>query len=181
MRPDEVMQNKIHVLNASWLASPLGPMLAIASDTALYLLEFVGRRGLDQGVERLRQRTQSIIIPGMTAPILSIEQELNAWFNGTLSVFKTPLFLLGSPFQQSAWAALCRIPYGETRSYLEQAKMINKPSASRAVANANGANQLAIIIPCHRIIHSNGALGGYGGGASVKQWLLDHEKKHLVM
>ncbi len=178
--PPSSTKKQAQVLKASWLDTPLGPMVAIASDDALYLLEFVDRRGLEREVERLRQRTKSVIIPGTTTPIVSIEQELKAWFDGTLRVFKTPLFLLGSPFQQSVWEALCRIPYGETRSYLEQAAAIEKPSACRAVANANGANQLAIVIPCHRIINSNGDLGGYGGGIARKQWLIDHEKQHVL-
>lgn len=166
-------------LKSHWLDTPLGPLLAIASDDVLYLLEFVDCRGLDREIERLRQRTKSVIIPGMTAPILSIEQELKDWFDGSLRTFKTPLFLLGSSFQHIVWEVLCRIPYGETRSYLEQAALIERPSACRAVANANGANQLAIVIPCHRIINSNGSLGGYGGGIARKQWLIDHEKRHL--
>jgi len=180
--PNQVPETKKQVqgLKTSWLDTPLGSMVAIASDDALYLLEFVDCRGLEREVERLRQRTKLAIIPGTTAPIVSIEQELKAWFDGTLRVFKTPLFLLGSSFQQSVWEALCRIPYGETRSYLEQAVAIERPSACRAVANANGANQLAIIIPCHRIINSNGGLGGYGGGIARKQWLIDHEKQHLL-
>jgi AraC family transcriptional regulator of adaptative response/methylated-DNA-[protein]-cysteine methyltransferase len=178
--PPSSTKKQIQVLKASWLDTPLGPMVAIASEDALYLLEFVDRRGLEREVERLRQRTKSAIIPGTTAPIVLIEQELKAWFNGTLKTFKTPLFLLGSPFQKSVWEALCRIPYGETRSYLQQATMLCNPSACRAVANANGANQIAIVIPCHRIINSNGELGGYGGGIARKQWLIEHEKQSLL-
>lgn len=171
---------QIQVLKASWLDTPLGPMVGIASEDALYLLEFVDRRGLEREVERLRQRTKSAIIPGTTAPIVSIEQELNAWFDGTLKTFKTRLFLQGSSFQKKVWEALCLIPYGETRSYLQQAAMLGNPSACRAVANANGANQIAIVIPCHRIINSNGELGGYAGGIARKQWLIEHEKKYLT-
>lgn len=170
----------MRVLKTSWLDTPLGPMVAIASEDALYLLEFVGCRWLDREVERLRQRTKSAIILGTTAPIASIEQELKAWFEGTLKTFKTPLCLLGTPFQKSVWEALCRIPYGETRSYLEQALMLCSPSACRAVANANGANQFAIVIPCHRIINRNGELGGYGGGIARKQWLIEHEKLYRL-
>ena len=175
-----MLTDNIKILKTSWLDTPLGSMVAIASDEALYLLEFVDCKGLESEVEGLRQRTKSAIIPGTTPPIVSIEQELKAWFEGTLRLFKTPLFLLGSPFQQSVWGALCRIPYGETRSYLEQAAAIARPSACRAVANANGANQFAILIPCHRVINNNGKLGGYAGGIARKQWLIDHEKQHLL-
>jgi len=166
------------LLKSSWLDTPLGPMLAIADEEHLYLLEFVKRRGLEREIERLRMRTKSAIIPGITEPIQSIERELKEYFSGTLQEFKTPLFFLGSDFQKSVWHALTTIPYGQTKSYSDQAKIIGKPSACRAVANANGANQLAIIIPCHRIITSDGKLGGYGGGIAHKQWLIDHERKN---
>ncbi len=178
--PPMKAHQKVTVLKASWLDTRLGPMLVIADDNALYLLEFVDRRGLEREVERMRQRLNAAIIPGKTAPIESIEKELTAYFEGTLKTFNTPLFLLGSPFQQTVWKALCQIPYGTTKSYAEQADTIGKPAASRAVANANGANQIAIVIPCHRIITSSGDLGGYGGGVARKQWLLQHEKAHQM-
>jgi len=111
----------LNSLKAAWLDSPLGPMIAIASETELYLLEFVDRRGLEREVERLRRRTASAIIPGITPAITSIEQELQAYFAGELQVFQTPLCLLGSPFQQRVWQALCCIPYGQTKSYKQQA------------------------------------------------------------
>lgn len=167
-----------NVLKASWLDSPLGPMLAIADDKALYLLEFAERRGLEREIERLRLRTKSAIIPGTNDPIISIETELKSYFDGTLQAFKTPIYLMGSPFQKRVWAELMCIPYGQMRSYAEQAFAIGKPSSYRAVANANGANQLAIIIPCHRVINTNGNLGGYGGGIARKKWLINHEKKN---
>ncbi|MEN8237320.1 MAG: trifunctional transcriptional activator/DNA repair protein Ada/methylated-DNA--[protein]-cysteine S-methyltransferase [Pseudomonadota bacterium] len=165
-----------NVLKASWLDTRLGPMLAIADEQKLHLLEFVDRRGLEREIERLRASTKSAIIPGSTDPIVSIEAELQAYFAGNLQSFNTPINLHGSPFQKTVWQALMRIPYGETRSYKDQAIAIGKPSAFRAVANANGANQLAIVIPCHRIINSNGELGGYGGGLTRKKWLIEHEK-----
>lgn len=164
------------VLKASWLDTKLGPMIAIADEDALYLLEFVDRRGLEREVERLRQRTKSAIIPGTTPAIRSIERELKSYFNGELRKFSTPLSLLGSPFQRHVWDALIKIPYGETRSYSDIAKAIGKPTAFRAAATANGANTLAIVIPCHRVINSNGELGGYGGGLVRKKWLLNHEQ-----
>jgi AraC family transcriptional regulator of adaptative response/methylated-DNA-[protein]-cysteine methyltransferase len=164
------------VLKAAWLDTRLGPMIAIGDESKLYLLEFVDRRGLELEVERLRKRTKSAIIPGLTEPIQSIERELTQYFEGKLHEFKTPLFLMGSPFQQSVWEQLIQIPSGETRSYADIATSLGKPAAYRAVAQANGANQLAIVIPCHRVINSNGELGGYGGGLTRKKWLLSHEK-----
>jgi AraC family transcriptional regulator of adaptative response/methylated-DNA-[protein]-cysteine methyltransferase len=167
------------ILKASWLDTKLGPMIAISDETGLYLLEFVDRRGLELEVERLRIKTKAAIIPGSTMPIQSITLELESYFEEKLTQFKTPLHLLGSPFQRLVWEELMRIPYGQTRSYMAQAEAIGKSTAYRAVANANGANGLAIVIPCHRIINSNGDLGGYGGGITRKQWLIEHEKKGL--
>ena len=166
------------ILKSAQFDSPLGAILAIADDEALYLLEFVDARGVAREVENLRIKIKAEIIPGSANPIRSIKKELKAYFSGDLKNFKTPIQLLGTPFQQLVWSALMRVSHGETRSYAEQAIAIKKPRAFRAVANANGANQLAIIVPCHRIINTSGALGGYGGGIKRKKWLLDHEK-HL--
>jgi AraC family transcriptional regulator of adaptative response/methylated-DNA-[protein]-cysteine methyltransferase len=168
-------EKQLILLNASWINTVLGSMIAIADEKFLYLLEFITKRELKRVVERLGQKGFAII-PGSTPPLTSIENELKEYFEGKLTVFKTPYRLFGSPFQQQVWKALSQIPYGETRSYAEQSALLGKPKAYRAVANANGANRLAIMIPCHRIIASNGALGGYGGGLTIKQWLIDHEK-----
>lgn len=169
-----------NILKAAWLDTKLGPMIAIADEDALYLLEFVDRRGLEREVERLRQRTKSAIIPGTTPPILSIKNELSQYFEGQLRKFKTPLYFLGSPFQKYVWEELQKIPFGETRSYADIAAAIGKPTAFRAVANANGANQFAIIVPCHRVINTNGDLGGYGGGLNRKKWLINQEKQGII-
>ena len=163
------------IKQSSTVHTPLGPMLAIGDEAALYLLEFLDCRGLEHEIKKLCAKTKSRIITGVTDPIVSIETELKSYFDGNLQSFKTPIHLLGSPFQQMVWAELMRIPYGTTRSYGDQASAIGKDKAYRAVANANGANQLAIVIPCHRIINSNGDLGGYGGGVERKKWLIEHE------
>jgi AraC family transcriptional regulator of adaptative response/methylated-DNA-[protein]-cysteine methyltransferase len=169
-----------NILKTTLLDTPLGTMLAIASEQALYVLDFIDRPSLNRTIEQLRIKTKSTIIPGDTIQTHSIKQELAQYFEGTLKIFNTPLHLLGSPFQQHVWRTLTTVPYGQTCSYAQEAIAMGKPSASRAVANANGVNQLAIIIPCHRIINSNGKLGGYGGGLSRKQWLIDHEKKNTL-
>jgi AraC family transcriptional regulator of adaptative response/methylated-DNA-[protein]-cysteine methyltransferase len=166
------------VLYAEWLETKLGAMLVIADDQALYLLEFVDRRGLEREIERLRERLHIAIVPGRTSVIDMIEDELQAYFDGALREFKTPLVYLGSDFQQSVWNALCDIPYGETRSYKEQAISLKNEKGVRAVARANGQNQLAIIVPCHRVIGSDGQLTGYAGGLARKKWLLEHETRH---
>lgn len=165
-------------LKAAQIETVLGPMIAIADELSLYLLEFVTRRGLEKEIRRLRANGFSII-SGKTVPIQLITAELADYFSGALTVFKTPYRVFGSQFQQSVWQALEKIPYGETKSYKEQSMALGHPKAYRAVANANGANQLAIIIPCHRIIASDGSLGGYGGGLAIKRWLLEHEKQFV--
>jgi len=167
------------VLKASWINTRLGPMIAISDDNSLYLLEFSDRRGLEKRIKRLCNRKKAAIIHGYTNPISMIKKELELYFSGKLKLFKTPLHLIGSDFQKKAWNTLLQIPYGQTRSYKNQAEIIGNKQAFRAVANANGANQLAIIIPCHRIINSNGKLGGYGGRKARKEWMLKHEKSYV--
>ena len=165
-------------LKAAWPDTPLGPMLSIASDEKLHLLEFVDRRGLEREVERLRQKLGVAIVPGRTEVLNKIEQELAAYFVGTLRHFTTPLAYVGTPFQRSVWQILHLIPPGETRRDAQIACDLGKPTAARAVAQANGANQLALVIPCHRVVNSDGQLGGYGGGLARKRWLLEHERRH---
>lgn len=175
--PPSDLQAHPKLLQAAWLDTPLGPMVAIGDEEALYLLEFVDRRGLEREVERLRRRLKAAIVPGKPKAVASVEVELKSYFAGNLQDFHTPLALVGSPFQRAVWNSLQHIPYGETRSYAELAVSLEKPTAYRAVASANGANQLAVVVPCHRVVRSNGELGGYGGGLPRKQWLLDHERK----
>jgi methylated-DNA-[protein]-cysteine S-methyltransferase len=104
-------------------------------------------------------------------------KELTAYYAGMLKDFKVPLAPHGTPFQQRVWRALLEIPFGETESYGQLARRIGSPNAARAVGLANGRNPIAIIIPCHRVIGSSGALVGYGGGLPRKKWLLEHEAR----
>lgn len=171
-------QSDDQILFTSLIDTPLGPVIEISDNNYLYLLEFIDRRGLEREIERLRKRLKIGIIPGRTQITEQIEKELRDYFSGKNLNFQTPIFLLGSDFQKTVWNALQTIPIGQTQSYLEVAKKIGNDKAFRAVANANGANQLALIIPCHRVINANGELGGYGGGISKKAWLLAHEKHH---
>jgi AraC family transcriptional regulator of adaptative response/methylated-DNA-[protein]-cysteine methyltransferase len=164
-------------LFAAWLDTPLGPMTAIADERALHLLEFVDRRGLEREIERLRLKQKAGIAPGRTAPIEQIEAELADYFAGRSMTFKTPVARTGSPFQNTVWDALLTIPPGETWGYAQLARVVGKPKAVRAAGTANGANQLAIVIPCHRVINANGELGGYAGGLPRKRWLLEHERR----
>jgi AraC family transcriptional regulator, regulatory protein of adaptative response / methylated-DNA-[protein]-cysteine methyltransferase len=161
-------------MKSKMLNTLLGSMMAIGDGKALYLLEFVGRRHLEREIEQLERKVE--IVPGSCSSIESIEDELHRYFCGTLRVFKTPIADHGSPFQRRVWEELQRIPYGETRSYGATAQAIGQPTACRAVARANGSNQLAIIVPCHRVINISGELGGYAAGIERKEWLLQHEK-----
>jgi AraC family transcriptional regulator of adaptative response/methylated-DNA-[protein]-cysteine methyltransferase len=140
------------------------------------LVEFVDRRGLENEIIRLRKRLHASILPERKPVMDLLEEELTAYFSGMLKAFTVPICLIGSDFQKSVWNELMKIPVGKTTSYKELAIKLNKPLGYRAVANANGANQLAILIPCHRVINSDGKLGGYGGGIARKEWLLEHER-----
>lgn len=176
--PPTQLDKQLNILKCRWIDTPLGPMIAIADDEALFLLEFMDRRALEKEIENLRKKTNSAIIPGRSAPLAQIEEELKSYFAGELKQFTTPYKTVGTAFQQKTWRALCKIPYGTTRSYLEQANIVGNSKAVRAVARANGANQLAIIIPCHRIINTSGEVGGYGGGIGRKKWLIEHEDRY---
>ena len=163
-------------LRIDWLDSPHGPILAIADDAALYMLEFIVRKNLDLQVRRLAKKTGRAIAPGRTEITGQIENELAEYFDGNLTRFETPLALLGTEFQTRTWQALRAIPAGQTRSYKDLAEAVDNPKGFRAVANANANNRLAIIVPCHRVIAADGGLGGYAGGLDKKRALLDLEQ-----
>jgi AraC family transcriptional regulator of adaptative response/methylated-DNA-[protein]-cysteine methyltransferase len=165
------------VLVAAPLDTPLGPMVAIAGDEGLELLEFVDRRALEQELSTLRRRLASAIVPGEHPVLSGLAGQLREYFDGTRHTFDLPLRPRGSEFQLRVWRALCAIPYGTTTSYAEMARRVGSPAAVRAVGTTNGRNQMAIVIPCHRVIASDGSLSGYGGGRWRKQWLLDHERR----
>ncbi|MCP5509565.1 MAG: methylated-DNA--[protein]-cysteine S-methyltransferase [Chlamydiales bacterium] len=165
-------------LSIDQIETPLGPMIAIGNKQALYLLEFSARCNIKHEIEKLQTVSQASIISGKTDSIDSIRKELQQYFKGELSYFHTPLKMTGTSFQIQVWLRLKKIPFGTTCSYSDIAQEIQKPTSIRAVGGANAANQLAIVIPCHRVISSRGELTGYAGGLSKKQWLIDHERKH---
>lgn len=165
------------ILKSLSIETKLGSMTAIADENYLYLLEFSDCKKYAREIKRLKENLCANIISGENAILKKIKKELKNYFDGKNFHFTTPIKLIGSEFQKNVWNALQKIPPGKTQSYLNTAKAVKKPKAFRAVANANGANQLAIIIPCHRVINSNGEMGGYAGGVSRKEWLLSHEKK----
>jgi AraC family transcriptional regulator of adaptative response/methylated-DNA-[protein]-cysteine methyltransferase len=156
--------------------TPLGPMMAIANGEGLVLLEFGDRRMLESELSSLIKHFKCPLLPGTNSYIEKTIEEVDLYMKGELKVFSVPLVWVGTAFQKRVWQSLMEIPYGEVRSYQEQAKAMGQPSAVRAVGTANGMNKLAIIIPCHRVIGSDGNLTGYGGGVWRKEWLLKLEK-----
>lgn len=123
-------------------------------------------------------RTSDAPCPPETPLLLECARQLNAYFSGELTVFDLPLRMEGTPFRLRVWEALRAIPYGETRSYGQLARMIGQPAASRAVGGANHHNPISIIVPCHRVIGADGTLTGYGGGLDMKEFLLELERKN---
>jgi AraC family transcriptional regulator, regulatory protein of adaptative response / methylated-DNA-[protein]-cysteine methyltransferase len=166
------------VLNLVRITTPLGPMFAAANDAGLCLLEFTDRRALESEFTDLEKRLKAQFLPGSNAILEQTETQIDEYFSGQRAQFSIPLLTPGTDFQQKVWQTLNDIPYGQTRSYKQQADTMQKPKAVRAVATANGCNRIAIVIPCHRVIGSDGSLTGYAGGLHRKQWLLEHEAKH---
>lgn len=174
--PKDVKHKKLIYINR--LTTPLGPMFICASDNGLCLLEFVDCKTLEKEFSDLKRLLNAKIIVGENTFIQKARLELDAYFEGSLKDFSMDIDAPGTAFQKKVWRSLFRIPYGETRTYQEQAFTIKKPKAIRAVASANGQNRIAIIIPCHRIIGKNKSMTGYSGGVERKQWLIEHEAKH---
>ena len=160
---------------ARWIETPLGPMIAIAVPTGLALLEFADRVRLDAQIQRFQRLHQRTLVTADHPLLSQTESELAEYFARQRTQFSVPLDQRGTEFQQTAWRALTEIPFGETRSYGQQAAAIGKPSAVRAIAAANANNAIAIIVPCHRVIESGGKLRGYAGGLWRKQRLLSLE------
>jgi O-6-methylguanine DNA methyltransferase len=158
------------------IATPIGPMTIGATDAAVVLADFSERPMMPAQLASVRRRI------GPTAdgdaPLLeAAEDQLGEYFASTRTIFDLPLDLPGSAFQERVWGELARIPYGETISYRELAGRVGVPAGTRAVGRANGSNRLAVIVPCHRVVGSDGGLGGYGGGLAAKRFLLDLEAR----
>jgi methylated-DNA-[protein]-cysteine S-methyltransferase len=173
-------------LYRSILPTPLGEMLALSSDEGLCALEFTTVKGRARGEERLtrlnarlaRWFPPHVIVDGDTPTIARTRRWLAAYFDGDAAeITGIRLDMRGAPFEQRVWRALQTIPPGQTTSYGAIAQHLDSPGASRAVGAANGANPIAIIVPCHRVIGSSGSLIGYGGGLDRKTWLIDHERR----
>lgn len=165
----------VGVLRVDWFPTALGPMIAVSSVHALHLLEYPERKALPSELKRLWDMAKGQMAFGRYAPTDQIEAELSGYQDDPSISFKTQIAPQGTPFQNQVWTALRRIPAGQTKSYGAFATDMNRPEATRAIARANGANPIAIVIPCHRLIAADGALTGYGGGLWRKKALLEHE------
>ncbi len=155
-------------LDYTYYDSPIGALLLAGTGKALHLLSFPTGSRTKHPQDGWHENADTF------APVIT---QLKEYFAGTRLEFDLPLELFGTDFQKDVWLALAKIPFGQTISYGEMAKRVNRPKASRAVGAANGANNLPIILPCHRVIGANKTLTGFGGGLPTKEFLLKHEQK----
>ncbi len=169
------MQMTTATLNQIQFETPLGPMRAIASDAGVLVCDFLDRRNIDPVLARVEQQ-HGQVIEGENEPLVKLRCELEAYFDGSGKTFTVPLLPSGTEFEIRMWNYLRTIPFGQTRTYGQQARDTGDAKAVRAVGGANGRNFIAVLIPCHRVIGAGGDLTGYGGGIERKCWLLDHER-----
>ncbi len=169
----------MYSLNYSFHDSPLGQILIVASDEHLYYLDFLNDDSdVDYELEEVSMLFSAPLNLYSNKIITDTKTELDRYFKGKLKAFTIPTKTFGTAFQIRAWEELCKIPYGETISYKQQATNMNNPTATRAVGGANGKNKIAIIIPCHRVVGANNELTGFASGIWRKKWLLEHEEKY---
>lgn len=168
------------VINIVRFTTPLGPMFGCATTNGVCLLEFTDRKALETEFKQLCKLLNAVILPGPNPHLDQLQKEMEEYFEGKRTQFEVALHTPGTSFQQKVWNILREVPYGETRSYKQQAIALQKLKAIRAVASANGDNRISIIIPCHRIIGEDGSLTGYGGGLPRKKWLIDCEVKNAM-
>ena len=160
--------------SSATLKTPIGPVVVIASDRGLHNVMF-DPDGLPRSVR------DATVVDDPSHPVVAATvTQLREYFAGTRTSFDLKLDLEGTDFQVAAWRALAKVRYGSTASYGQQAAGIGRPTATRAVGAANGRNPVAIVLPCHRIVGSNGSLTGFAGGLDTKKWLLEHEQKVLA-
>ncbi len=162
-------------INIAYYKTTIGELILGSYDGKLCMLDYRYRKLRTTVDNRIKRGLDAEFVEREDEVILTAKSELDEYLNGNVKEFTVPIIAVGTDFQKTVWSALQRVPYGETMSYLELAKNIGQERAVRAVASANGANAIAIIIPCHRIIETGGGLGGYAGGLAVKKKLLKIE------
>ena len=171
----------LNMLSIDKIHTPIGQMVCVATAKAVCLLEFEDRWNLEEELHQLERQLDAKLVNGRNSIIEQAETELQEYFEGKRKVFEVPLEMPGTVFQQRVWNALLAIPYGDTRSYKQQSIALGDIKAIRAVASANGQNRIAIMVPCHRVVGSDGSLTGYAGGIPRKRWLLDHESSQPTL
>lgn len=170
---------KKNILTICTLETPLGSMVAIADSETIYCLQFADDMRLQGTLSSLKADENVAISFERTVLIDKLDTQLQSYFTGDLTVFDVPLYIWGTDFQKKVWSNLRTIPLGHTRSYRSIAESVGCSLGYRATAQANRANKILIIIPCHRVIDRNGGIGGYSSGIERKKWLLSHEQQFL--
>ncbi len=165
-------------VNTQYYKTSIGELILGSFAGKLCILDFRFRKMRNTVDKRIQNGLKAWFIRKDNEILQKTRKQIDEYLAGERKEFDIPILMVGSNFQQQVWQALMAIKYGKTASYLDLAKIINNEKAVRAVAAANGANAISLIIPCHRIIQSNGGLGGYGGGVSVKKRLLEIESKN---
>lgn len=165
------------ILSVTYIETPIGTMFAAANEQGIFIFDFVERKGgLDKIKERVARKWTAFFVEQAHEQLRILEQQVQEYYATTRQVFELNLCFSGTDFQQEVFRNLLEIPYGKTIAYQQLACHMNHPLAIRAIAKANGENCLAILVPCHRVIASNGLLTGYSGGIDNKKWLLDFEQ-----
>ncbi len=167
------------IVNMTRIETDLGTMIAGATDKGICMFEFADYKLLELELRQLAESLKAPLVQGENPHFDTLRKQLDEYFKGERREFDIPLDLVGTEFQKKVWLSLLQIPYGSTTTYAKQAALLGKPSAVRAVANANGKNKISIILPCHRVIGADGMLTGYGGGIWRKKKLLEFEKGNI--
>ena len=163
------------MVNITNIETELGLMVGVATGKGICMFEFADYKLLDLELRQLAKAFNAPLVEGHSVHFDTLKTQITEYFEGERKNFDIPLDLVGTEFQKQVWLSLLQIPYGCTTTYAKQAALIGKPSAVRAVANANGKNKISIILPCHRVIGTDGTLTGYGGGIWRKKKLLELE------
>jgi len=171
----------MQIINIQYCKTKIGELILGSFDGKLCILDFRYRRMRSTVDKRIQKGLNSEFFEKDDEVLAETRKQIDEYLAGERKEFEIPILLVGSDFQKQVWQELINVEYGETASYLDLAKRINNEKAVRAVASANGANSIALIIPCHRIIESNGGLGGYGGGLPVKKRLLKIEGGNIIL
>lgn len=160
------------------IATPLGVMIAAATPAGVCLCDFSDRKHIDKLCQKVYAAVGEQLLPADAPMLAQLEEELHEYYSGVRHSFSVPVAAVGTDFQQRVWHALRGIAYGSTTSYLQLSEQLGDRLAIRAVANANGNNCVALLLPCHRVIGTDGSLTGYGGGLERKKLLLELEARH---